>query len=1417
MGDSGAEESDDGWLDDCSSDDEPPVARGRSPDARNGAPSVLAGSSAGDEGTDSRGFIESPDARETPKEATDGWGVEDVELPRAGADDAHRDPPVHAAEADARVGFPEGNAGRKSLETKTTDRETDAPYLDFSVKSPWERFARAVETTARAWLRLTDFELRDSSTVNDSRPDHGSRDLRCLRAVVEHDNAHFRRDPYAVLLYFKDDAERPNVLAFGRNDARETPDEDAFPSDARNDARAKHLRRSVISQRAICAPENDLAPGSVGVQRWFGAGLSAPFAVVEPLRANAVNSSVASVSRTFADVDEATAAKAAVAVAFAAAGVPSHWPVFAPVLGPARRAFVGRTGDDDANTFGGWSVRYETDSLEGVAAERAAARTVFGLCDVLRAQLAALHGALVAETLAAEAKVTARLAFPLLRNRRRRRRRKRNAAVGRGRSAATTRIDDESGSSSSSASSSSGGSSSESEDEDVRAGEAFLAVAGGGAPPRLKKKRTPEGADESVGATRKKNAESRGGDVRREMRFKNANLRWDDDAPWAPWAALPDPWRRVEVHATYRQVPLAELKELKGGLSLEAAPLWTVRAVPRGAAESTESGVFSAGAFFGDQSGPGGAGPDTVDDGSCSDDARGVTGARGARGPGGDAGGPERGLAELYYLLSRSVLTRAARDADTMGRLASAEFWDDEAATGVSPPPRAPPESVVQDVLRDIFSAEGEGGHGRVLANERAFEGDASSASFSAEKMFSRERNSLFPNPARSAPPDSLLARVALHALVFGNARAVATLWRRFVREIRFAHWDRGVALPRTGGVGFEAGRRRRFFGAREERAPEDHRTHAAEEEEDPEETAFRDECVDVRACLVHQKIQLIDACIRRRKQKAVDEYERSDAARERRDRDARDVSGGWDDVGGGWDDDVDFVTPSTTVSVDGVSRAISEKRRTNVNEHEMSTKSRIVDDDIDLVALLGAAEPAAAETSRKTPPDSQFVADRDDDGFETASDGGDDEGLAVDEDVNETSGGPSRVSEGAKKTHPDGLRLLNKPHRLIQIPKTQPPPLFTEDTAREREAAMHALGDTPEGRAVRVRLQSDQLVSDMSAFKAANPGSCLADFVRWHSPRDWIEEETEAEETRDGDTDAKIAPRPGKLSARMGSANNTWKTLWRDAPIVPASRQKPLFDPIREGERALEYLDTAPPPEIFAQILAAAAAAVGDAYAETFFVSSSGEEHLNDEFKAPDAPSREALTRAHAMATRVLSRACPYEAEYAAVAGELQRAERAVARSLALKKRMPGVSNELRETLLIMAAEDEARADAEHAEVTEERSSVNANAEHDPHTPETPETPPPRPPPRAVETALQRTHPERRGGSALAALLPREKEKKNARGSRGTEPGADASESAAFAEYVVRVGGGHAQTHRAHAVVAPCFLRVSSAVAYQY
>lgn len=60
--------------------------------------------------------------------------------------------------------------------------------------------------------------------------------------------------------------------------------------------------------------------------------------------------------------------------------------------------------------------------------------------------------------------------------------------------------------------------------------------------------------------------------------------------------------------------------------------------------------------------------------------------------------------------------------------------------------------------------------------------------------------------------------------------------------------------------------------------------------------------------------------------------------------------------------------------------------------------------------------------------------------------------------------------------------------------------------------------------------VQVAMLRSDMSAFKAANPGCVFEDFVRWHSPRDWDESE-------------------GRLSDRMAAPGNLWDLLWAQAP----------------------------------------------------------------------------------------------------------------------------------------------------------------------------------------------------------------------------------------------------------------------------
>lgn len=41
----------------------------------------------------------------------------------------------------------------------------------------------------------------------------------------------------------------------------------------------------------------------------------------------------------------------------------------------------------------------------------------------------------------------------------------------------------------------------------------------------------------------------------------------------------------------------------------------------------------------------------------------------------------------------------------------------------------------------------------------------------------------------------------------------------------------------------------------------------------------------------------------------------------------------------------------------------------------------------------------------------------------------------------------------------------------------------------------------------LRTQIMSASLLSDMESFKAANPNGKLEDFIRWYSPRDWIED----------------------------------------------------------------------------------------------------------------------------------------------------------------------------------------------------------------------------------------------------------------------------------------------------------------------
>ena len=174
------------------------------------------------------------------------------------------------------------------------------------------------------------------------------------------------------------------------------------------------------------------------------------------------------------------------------------------------------------------------------------------------------------------------------------------------------------------------------------------------------------------------------------------------------------------------------------------------------------------------------------------------------------------------------------------GQLASEEWWR---LRGVQLP-RCPPEEVLQDVLRALFQAPA-----LPSAFAGAFVGADPEDNLVAEGS-SRDR--LMTGMPCTAPPESLTSRwamfgrpvfvlhlktwceaylcrrLALHAMVFSNPRAVAMLWNRFVREVRFAHWEACTPLPR--------------MAAAEPPAP------------------------DLGLSLLHQKLQMLDVCIHKRR-----------------------------------------------------------------------------------------------------------------------------------------------------------------------------------------------------------------------------------------------------------------------------------------------------------------------------------------------------------------------------------------------------------------------------------------------------------------------------------------------------------------------------------------------------------------------
>ncbi|XP_077584476.1 rab3 GTPase-activating protein catalytic subunit [Stigmatopora nigra] len=316
----------------------------------------------------------------------------------------------------------------------------------------------------------------------------------------------------------------------------------------------------------------------------------------------------------------------------------------------------------------------------------------------------------------------------------------------------------------------------------------------------------------------------------------------------------------------------------------------------------------------------------------------------------------------------------------------------------------------------------------------------------------------------KSAPVESLTYRLALCICLVnfyhGGLRAVAYLWQEFVLELRY-RWDNSYKL----------------CGLAEDEPP------------------------DLRCCLLHQKFQMLNCCIKRKQ--------------------ARDH--------------------------------ISKNPETITEISEQSIR-----------------QCTAATASHGKSLDS--LSDSEEEFFECLSDQGD------------TQSGCVRREKDGSKTKPEGrlhpynnMTLLNS-SELLFIPVTQEPAPMTEDLLEEQSEILAKLGTSVEGAQLRARMQSACLLSDMESFKAANPGSLLEDFVRWYSPRDFLEKDTVNEH---GQTEFE-----GHLSPRMKIPGNIWVETWENARTVPANRQRRLFDDTKEAEKVLHFLEMQKPADLTCRLL---------------------------------------------------------------------------------------------------------------------------------------------------------------------------------------------------------------------------------------
>ena len=120
--------------------------------------------------------------------------------------------------------------------------------------------------------------------------------------------------------------------------------------------------------------------------------------------------------------------------------------------------------------------------------------------------------------------------------------------------------------------------------------------------------------------------------------------------------------------------------------------------------------------------------------------------------------------------------------------------------------------------------------------------------------------------------------------------------------------------------------------------------------------------------------------------------------------------------------------------------------------------------------------------------------------------------------------------------------------------------------------------------------MQRSKLLSDMSAFKAANPGCDLEDFIHWYGqPRSALTDDQQAQEllsslsssTVDAPNPEPCPSPPAASSLAVERTREFGSKAWKETPSMGAEDQEPLFQASDTVEIALNDLKTLHPANL--------------------------------------------------------------------------------------------------------------------------------------------------------------------------------------------------------------------------------------------